>query len=471
MKLFILLTLYSSLFLSNFSWASSCKQVFIQEFFERPDPLLQKVIVRINGFDQGEGNGFFIGPNKIVTSFHALSVLSEEIHYVREITISQGSENHTQFEVEEIQQLSILDDLVIFKVKEISPDISKKEKPSAAPSTPAGSFSQFFQKHAIKDHLKIREGSLDPKENLTISGYHQGKFLTMRKTGDIRESENFYVFPVSNINFKGTGSPVLDDMGRVVGIVSFVSVYTAYVIKIDRLKNLLKKKSERSFANLNTYAMKEMNRLERAADKGSVFAQYRLAVMYFSGKGLKNYEKAAFWFEKAANQDLVWAQSHLGYMYYKGIGVKVNYEKAFYWYSKAAEKEYHLALFGLYYMYSNGRGVLKDTDKSFSLLKKAAEQGYIPSYHLLISLFGKSVEGKDTSEALLHWLKESATQGDLASQQLLAMVYQNGRGRIRKNLNKAIYWYERSGRLDKSLILNIAAGVTNEGSAINRKTE
>ncbi len=52
----------------------------------------------------------------------------------------------------------------------------------------------------------------------------------------------------------------------------------------------------------------------------------------------KDYEKAFEWYQKAADQGSINAQFHLGLMYHKGLGVEANYEKAVEWYQKAVDQ-------------------------------------------------------------------------------------------------------------------------------------
>ena len=79
--------------------------------------------------------------------------------------------------------------------------------------------------------------------------------------------------------------------------------------------------------------------LYKAAEQGSVSAQFTLAYRYSEGQGVSiDYEKAIKWYHKAAEQGYVGAQNNLGVMYLKGQGVPINYEEAIKWFYKAAER-------------------------------------------------------------------------------------------------------------------------------------
>jgi TPR repeat protein len=63
----------------------------------------------------------------------------------------------------------------------------------------------------------------------------------------------------------------------------------------------------------------------RAADRGDPKAQFNLASMYETGKGVsQNYEKAIELYTKAADQGLVDAQYNLALMYENGDGKKLR---------------------------------------------------------------------------------------------------------------------------------------------------
>lgn len=62
--------------------------------------------------------------------------------------------------------------------------------------------------------------------------------------------------------------------------------------------------------------------------------------MYYQGNGvLKDFKKAAYWFEKAAKQGNAYAQYSLGLLYYYDDGVLKDKAKAKYWMQKAYEND------------------------------------------------------------------------------------------------------------------------------------
>lgn len=74
-----------------------------------------------------------------------------------------------------------------------------------------------------------------------------------------------------------------------------------------------------------------------SAEKGDVFAQSRLGLMYFLGEGTpQNYKQAFYWYSKSAKQGEDLAQRNLGFMYYFGRGVPQDYKKAYAWFDLAS---------------------------------------------------------------------------------------------------------------------------------------
>lgn len=116
---------------------------------------------------------------------------------------------------------------------------------------------------------------------------------------------------------------------------------------------------------------------QEMAEAGDPEAQHNLALLYWTGKGVKkNLELSGQWFRKAADQGVSDAQYYLGYMYDTGEGVKQNKEFAFVWYLKAAEKGHGLAQINLGILYANGLGVQQDIEQAYLWFHVAAAQGY-----------------------------------------------------------------------------------------------
>ena len=78
---------------------------------------------------------------------------------------------------------------------------------------------------------------------------------------------------------------------------------------------------------------------EKAAEGGSVEAQYNLGLMHKLGQGMPiQLEEAAQWFLKAAKNGHLNAQLEMARAYHGGIGVQKSDEEALVWLTFAAER-------------------------------------------------------------------------------------------------------------------------------------
>ena len=108
-------------------------------------------------------------------------------------------------------------------------------------------------------------------------------------------------------------------------------------------------------------AQPDLEDLRRRADEGYVRAQYNLALMYDTGRGVpEDNMEAVRWYRKAADQGNVRAQNNLGVMYDAGEGVPEDNAEAVRWYRMAAEQGDASAQYNLGVMYDTGEGVPED---------------------------------------------------------------------------------------------------------------
>jgi hypothetical protein len=120
-------------------------------------------------------------------------------------------------------------------------------------------------------------------------------------------------------------------------------------------------------------AFKEMLPL---AEQGNIDAQFWIADMYDSGKGVPENDKAAVkWYTKAAEQGYAKAQYRLGSMYYDGEGIPQNYKTAAKWYTKAAGQGIASGQGILGLMYEYGDGVLTDNRRAYMWYNLASYNG------------------------------------------------------------------------------------------------
>jgi hypothetical protein len=86
----------------------------------------------------------------------------------------------------------------------------------------------------------------------------------------------------------------------------------------------------------------------RAAKAGNPKAQFDLAVMYATGKGVQKNEREAFrWFHKSARHGFLEAKYYMGISFQQGRGVRANAHLARYWFKQAAKAGHPKALYHL----------------------------------------------------------------------------------------------------------------------------
>jgi len=181
---------------------------------------------------------------------------------------------------------------------------------------------------------------------------------------------------------------------------------------------------------------------KRAAAQGDAFSQNRIGVMFEIGQGLnvvRNYAKAAEWYQMAADQGYREAESNLAFLYEKGRGVEQNHVTAAKYYLKAAEKNEPFAQFHLGLLYELGKGVVRNDADAAKWILLAADSGLIEAQFKAATMYesGHGVD-KDVSEAL-RWYERSARQGHIDSQLKIAVLRFGGKD-VKKDDVEAYKW-------------------------------
>ena len=121
-----------------------------------------------------------------------------------------------------------------------------------------------------------------------------------------------------------------------------------------------------------------------AAEEGLDVAQFNLAILYFSGRGVEqNFDEAFRWTAAAADQGHTQAQFNLGALYYQGQGVRRNRETALEWYIKAGNADYAPAQYNIGEMYFRGDGIRKDLIRAHAWISRAIENDHATAADLL----------------------------------------------------------------------------------------
>lgn len=111
------------------------------------------------------------------------------------------------------------------------------------------------------------------------------------------------------------------------------------------------------------------------ADKGDVYAQYRLGMMCKRGTGAGgkiDLREALHWLQQSADLGYAPAQVELGKMHAEGDGVTQSWELALDWYRKAAEAGLGYGMYRVGGMYEDGLGTPKNPVEAFKWYSIAA---------------------------------------------------------------------------------------------------
>lgn len=228
--------------------------------------------------------------------------------------------------------------------------------------------------------------------------------------------------------------------------------------------------------------------LQKAAEKGNMYAQFLLGVQYLDGTGMdegwdwgeaskwfqkaaaqghidanvwtynlqlsfggleeENAKEAVKWFKKSVEQDSLYvnmASGGLGKCYMQGLGVEQDFKKAALYLKRAVMDEEPDADI-LYYLgvcYFHGEGVTQDYQEAVKWLLRAAEMDQVDAQAMLAVCYydGKGVEKNDEESA--RWHRRAAEQGLGISASILGSLYTVGKG-VEPNFLEAIKWYRRA---------------------------
>jgi len=125
------------------------------------------------------------------------------------------------------------------------------------------------------------------------------------------------------------------------------------------------------------YFLQAAQDFRQAAKQNHAEAQFKLARMYFDGKGVaKDFNQTIKWYRKAAKLGHLEAQVELASVYRFGVGgVAKDLTQATQWYQKAAKQGSVDAQLSLGVMYYKGIEIKQDLQLAKKWLSLAAKQG------------------------------------------------------------------------------------------------
>lgn len=171
-----------------------------------------------------------------------------------------------------------------------------------------------------------------------------------------------------------------------------------------------------------------------AAKQGLAEAQYRLALCYENGTGVRKATKAATdWYQKAAeqghelakeklesNRDFANDWFHLG----KEAEEKEEYDEALKWYKAAAEANHTEAQYALakFYLYGNVPAEEYDNEEIAKLIEYL-QHPMADLYRFNSELDLKALQEEENAKKALVWCRKAAEAGHDGAQYLLGAVY------------------------------------------------
>lgn len=166
-----------------------------------------------------------------------------------------------------------------------------------------------------------------------------------------------------------------------------------------------------------------LREFSKDAAAGNANAQFNLAILYLTGRGVKrDLSKAVEWHLKAAAQGLPAAEHGLGVIYYQGLGVKQDYAQALVWFRRAAAKGFADSEFNIGVMYFNSQGVRRDDFEVVKWVTLAASRKFSPAEFRMGQMYEKGVIFAKDLSAARHWYGLAAKHGDKNAPRSLARV-------------------------------------------------
>ena len=239
------------------------------------------------------------------------------------------------------------------------------------------------------------------------------------------------------------------------------------------------------FLKRYTYIKQEIKRIKKFAKQGSQRSQFKLALLYENGLGVKrNYYKAFILYNKILNNedsydnhsDLIEeykaALYKLGELYEKGLGVKKNYAEAKKFYARVAWNYYYSILFVVMRrpLYEEKEERNKYNGNALNTFKKLAKKGSKIAQVELAKLYEEGTMIKQDYKEAMRWYKKAAEQGDIRALFKIGWFYEKGIG-IKQSYRKAFNVYKKYTKLGNRAALYKLGEYYGEGYVVGRSNK
>ncbi|WP_416899848.1 MAG: tetratricopeptide repeat protein [Minwuia sp.] len=240
------------------------------------------------------------------------------------------------------------------------------------------------------------------------------------------------------------------------------------------------------------------------AKEGDAAAQYKVAVAYYTGRGVSKSDKieSAFWLQKAADQGHKQAISRLAWHYRNGVGViqnlpqseelykkaytlgvvgssvplaaiyrsgegtpveeggqgrvRENHTEAVRWALIAADAGIDRGQNLMGELYRDGVGVPQDFAKALEWFELSAEQDFALAYFNASKIYrDPELEGFSDTEKGIRYLKLAADKGHAGAMIDLALAYVEGTD-VPQNYDLALEWYSKAAAKNRRSAVQLA---------------
>jgi hypothetical protein len=161
-----------------------------------------------------------------------------------------------------------------------------------------------------------------------------------------------------------------------------------------------------------------VNQLIRNAKSGNAESQFKMAIRYMNGAGVKqDHAKAVKWLKLASAQDHHQADFLLGTAYMTGRGIKADRKAAVRLFTRAAKAGNAKAQYQLGEAFANGRGVAKDILWASRWYEKSARQKHPGALFMIGVMQAAGLDAKKNQEQAWIWLELANLNGHVQARQ------------------------------------------------------
>ena len=275
-------------------------------------------------------------------------------------------------------------------------------------------------KETLDHYLALADtSSTEPGTRLSVVGRPPGHSLKTLRSTDPVSYRNEVHFAVATDAFSPdglSGSPVLRDDGKVVGIHCHGGDNMIHAVKVEQLRRFLNGRlpriSCRHDPSLAACIQRATKQLQEIAEAGDPVAQFQLSLVTRDPEMLAQSALAGF----AVAQHRAGQKLHdLAENHFR-TGREANGHKSLVaaarWYKQSAEQGYPLAITDLATALYEGYGVFRDLSRAFRLFLEAAKAGDHKAHFMLGEMYVRGHGTARDEKIARQWFQGAIDRGD-----------------------------------------------------------